>query len=84
MMVTVGSRGQITLPKSLRQRMRIKPGDSITLTEIDDYIMLRPITDTIFDLRGVVLISRPQDLADVREKARQLVAEDVVKGMENG
>lgn len=84
MLVKVGPRGQITIPKSLRNMMSLKPGDSVTLTMIDDYVMLRPVTETLFDMRGSIPVDGPQDFDAIRDRVRQLVAEDVVKGMENG
>lgn len=81
MLVKVGPRGQITLPKSLRQRMNIKPGDSVTLTEIDDYVMLRPVTKTLFDMVGSISVDGPLDFDAIQEEIKEHVAEKVMRSL---
>ncbi|MFO7680354.1 MAG: AbrB/MazE/SpoVT family DNA-binding domain-containing protein [Chloroflexota bacterium] len=84
MLVKVSAKGQITLPQNLRQLLGIKPGDSIVITQNDDGLMLRPVTETLFDLRGIVPVSGPQDFEAVIEEAKRLVATDIVGGLNNG
>lgn len=38
----VSSRGQITLPSSVRKRLGIQPGGIVTLEEKDNIVVLRP------------------------------------------
>ena len=42
----VGDRGQVTIPKELRDRRGIEGGDEIEFVELDDKILLKPPTDT--------------------------------------
>jgi AbrB family looped-hinge helix DNA binding protein len=42
---TVGERGQITLPKDLRDRRGIAGGDEIEIVEVDGEILLKLPTD---------------------------------------
>lgn len=42
----VGDRGQVTIPKELRDRYGIESGDEIEFGEVDGQIVLRPQTDT--------------------------------------
>lgn len=41
----VGDRGQITIPKELRDRRGIESGDEIAFIEVDGTILLKPPTD---------------------------------------
>lgn len=43
---TVGERGQVTIPKELRDRRGIEGGDEIQFIEKDDEIVIKPPTDT--------------------------------------
>lgn len=42
---TVGDRGQVTIPKELRDRQGIKGGDEIKFVETNDEIVIKPPTD---------------------------------------
>ena len=35
-MVTVSTKGQVTIPKSVREELGIRPGDEVTFTETDE------------------------------------------------
>jgi len=83
MLVKVGPRGQITIPKSLRKWMNIKPGDSVTLTTIDDYVMLRPVTKTLFDMVGSIPVDGPLDFDALQEEIKQHVADKVMRSLNN-
>ncbi len=41
----VGDRGQVTIPKELRDRHGIKGGDEVGFVELDDEIRITPSTD---------------------------------------
>lgn len=42
----VGDRGQVTIPKELRDRYGIEGGDEIEFVEVEGQIVLRPPADT--------------------------------------
>lgn len=53
--VTVGSRGQITVPKKLRLQLGLAPGVRLTLTRLDDgRIALRVKNRPISTLAGIL------------------------------
>jgi AbrB family looped-hinge helix DNA binding protein len=79
MLVKIGPRGQITIPKSLRRSLDIKPGDSLAITQTNGELTLQPVKGTIFDLVGSIPVDGPQDFDEIREKAKQHVAQKVVK-----
>ncbi len=64
----VGRRGQITIPRSVRQQLDIKEGDRVAFVQGKEGVVLQPLSQTIFDLRGSVRVSGPQDFAAVRRK----------------
>ena len=52
---TLNSRGQLTIPKPLRERLSLKPGDQITFALLPDRtLILRPKTLHIEDLMGIL------------------------------
>lgn len=83
MLVKVSSKGQITLPKAIREALGIKPGDTIVITRKDDDIVLHPVTETLFDLRGTIQVDGPQDFDAVIEKTKKAVAADVMQGAQD-
>jgi AbrB family looped-hinge helix DNA binding protein len=41
----VGDRGQVTIPKELRDRRGIEGGDEVEFVEVNDEIIIKPPTD---------------------------------------
>ncbi len=74
MFVKMNSEGQITLPESLLSAMKLKVGDSVMITQHKDGIMLRAVTETLYDLRGSVPVDDVQDFNAVIEEAKQQMA----------
>ncbi len=70
--VKIGRRGQITIPRDIRRRLGLNQGDSITLIPEGEQVILRPVIDTLLDLRGSVPVSGPQDFDAIR---RQVIAD---------
>ncbi|MCY3924336.1 MAG: AbrB/MazE/SpoVT family DNA-binding domain-containing protein [bacterium] len=40
---TVGAKGQVVIPKELRDRFGIEPGDEVSFWDCDDHVALRPV-----------------------------------------
>ncbi|HWL85872.1 MAG TPA: AbrB/MazE/SpoVT family DNA-binding domain-containing protein [Polyangiaceae bacterium] len=52
---TVTTKGQVTLPKKIRQRLGVRPGDRVAFREKEDgTIVVEPETIDLMDLYGVV------------------------------
>jgi AbrB family looped-hinge helix DNA binding protein len=64
----VGRRGQITLPRLVRRQTGLKEGDHIALIVQGDQIVIRPLTQTLLDLRGSVPALGEQDFDAIRQK----------------
>ena len=69
---TMTSKGQITIPKSIRDAFSIKPGDRIEFF-IDDQgrLIVWPITQDITSIKGIVDYSGPAVSVEDINKAIQ-------------
>lgn len=83
MLVKVGPRGQITIPKSLRDAVHLNPGDSVALTLDGNELKMRPVTTTIFDLIGSIPVDGPLDFDALHEEMKEYVAQKVLKSLED-
>ena len=52
--LTLGQRGVVTLPKSLREAYSLKPGDSLTLLDLDGLFVLSRRTSMIDELSAEI------------------------------
>lgn len=66
--IKIGKRGQITLPIDIRRRYGLEEGHHLALVQEEDRVILRPINQTLLDLRGSVSVSEPQDFAQIRSE----------------
>ena len=64
----IGRRGQITLPKKVREWLEISEGDRIVFLREDNAVKIKPIRRTLLDLRGVIRVSGPQDFRAIRRE----------------
>ena len=62
------------MPESLLSAMKLKVGDSVMITQHGDGILLRAVTETLYDLRGSVPVDDVQDFNAVIEEAKQQMA----------
>ena len=69
---TMTSKGQITIPKSIRDAFSIKPGDRIEFF-VDDQgrLIVWPITQDITSIKGIVDYSGPAVSVEDMNKAIQ-------------
>lgn len=68
----VTSKGQMTIPKAIRDRMRIKSGDRVDVViEPDGRIVLVPMTVDVADLKGILpKPKKPVSLDDMERAIR--------------
>lgn len=72
MLLTLSSKGQITIPKSVRESLNLEAGDTIALIQVNDEIVLKPVKKTIFDFIGKIPPSSGSpDWDDIRDEARE-------------
>jgi AbrB family looped-hinge helix DNA binding protein len=61
---TITSKGQITLPKELRDRLKLKPGDRIGfITDRSGKISIKAIDTDVRSLRGILKGRRKKPLS---------------------
>lgn len=66
----VGRRGQITVPKAVRQSLGLTEGDHVAFVQSGGDVVLRPVRQSLRDLRGSVPVDGPQDFDAVRDDVR--------------
>lgn len=55
MKATITSKGQVTLPKKVRDQLHLKPGDKVEfLTDDDGTVRVIPVTMPVTKLKGMV------------------------------
>jgi len=64
----VGRRGQITLPREVRRRIKVEEGDQIAFVIDGEQVIIKPITQSLLDLRGSVPVKGEQDFNVVRKQ----------------
>ncbi|MBI5191000.1 MAG: AbrB/MazE/SpoVT family DNA-binding domain-containing protein [Nitrospirae bacterium] len=73
-------KGQVTIPKRVRDKLNIGPGDVITFVQQDDKVVIQPAR-TLLDCMGAVKTAKkPGGWDEVRGKAREYVAGKVMGG----
>ena len=66
--IKISRRGQITIPRDIRRKLGLKGGDNIALIPEGGQVILRPVTETLLDLRGSVPVAEPQDFDEIRRQ----------------
>ena len=74
------SKGQTTIPKEIRDYLELAPGDRILFIQRDGEVILRPVTQTLLDMRGTVRPRRtPEDFNKVRQTVKRKVGKKLVE-----
>ncbi len=50
--VTISSKGQLVLPRKIRDKLKLSTGDRVDLQMVDETIVLRPLKKSLSDLEG--------------------------------
>ena len=80
-MTTMTTKGQVTLPKAIREKLHLKPHDKIVVTTDGNRAVLQPIHGTIMGLKGIFHRKgmKPIDFKKLREEAEKGMAWDAVR-----
>ncbi|MCY4255912.1 MAG: AbrB/MazE/SpoVT family DNA-binding domain-containing protein [Gammaproteobacteria bacterium] len=55
MQATITSKGQVTLPKAIREKFQLEPGDRIEFVfEHDNLLRVAPVTSPVTQLKGML------------------------------
>jgi len=71
----VGRRGQITLPRDVRNWLQIEEGDHVAFLRRGEEIVLHPLIETLLDRRGSLTVRDHQDFDRARREVRKCRAE---------
>ena len=68
---TVSSKGQVVIPKAMRERLGLKPGDVLDVEEIDGALVLRLRRETLAEQK-LRLFGPPVHLEEIAGRLRHL------------
>jgi AbrB family looped-hinge helix DNA binding protein len=75
--VTISSKGQVTIPKEVREALHLKPGDRVTFESRNGQAVLRR-EPSFLELGGSIEPPyRPLDFRKVREEVKRRIAAEV-------
>ena len=66
--VKVGRRGQIAIPRKIRQALDLQEGDRLAFVQRDGEVLLQPLKHTLRDFRGSIPVTEPQDFTAFRQQ----------------
>lgn len=83
-LATMTSKGQVTIPKEIREKLHIKPKDRITFSVEGDHAILHAIHGDIRDLKGIFkhAVKGPIDFKALRRKFETAMAKRQVEILE--
>ncbi len=55
-LVRMSTRGRLTIPKKIRDEMGLKPGDWVTITAKEGYLLLQPVKDGLKGQIGIIKV----------------------------
>jgi antitoxin PrlF len=74
----IGRRGQLTLPRRVRGALNVKEGDRIFFILRGEEMVLKPLRQTLRDLRGTVPVKGEQDFDEIRRQVKWSVGRKTV------
>ena len=77
----ITTKGQVTIPKEIREELGLKPGDKVIFRKEGDSVVLEPAS-TLLDFRGSVKVERYISMAEAREIIKRKRGEKIRKELE--
>lgn len=79
---TLSSKGQLTLPKAVREALGVEAGDTLLVTVQEGKVELVPLSGDILSWYGTAQGKEPPpDWRRVRQQVHETIAEEVVREM---
>ncbi len=77
------SKGQTTIPKTVRDSLRLRPKDKLLYIVEGNHAIVRPIHGSLRGLKGIFrgVVKGPIDFKKLREETKRIVARQVVEEM---
>lgn len=77
---TVTRKGQVTIPKAIRDRLGVREGEKVFFVLRGDEVVLKPLHGDILELKGSIKPSaHPEDFEAIRRKVKKAVSAKVAK-----
>ena len=77
---TLSSKGQMTIPKEIRDYFNLKKNDKLLLTTDNNTLLVKPLTKSFLDLGGSIKPKeKPEDFTAIRKKVMKKISEQAVK-----
>ena len=67
----LSTRGRVTIPIAIREKLQLKQGDRVAFVRIGDDVFMRPVKDTLLDKMGTIPVDKPQDFGEIREETKR-------------
>ncbi len=74
--MTITIKGQVTIPKKIREFLNLKPGDKVIFEKEGDTVVLKPAR-TLLDFRGYVKSERYIPMEEARKMVKQKRGEKI-------
>ena len=69
--VKIHAKGQIIMPKEIRNKLGIKPGRSLSIKVVDDHVEIRPLPDDPIEFLTGIFKGHPRSMAGELLKERK-------------
>jgi len=73
---TITQKGQVTIPKKIRDALNLKPNDQVVFVRRGDSIILKPVKE-ILSLRGSIKVKQPQEFSKIRIETQHIVSQRI-------
>ncbi len=70
-MSKVSRTGQATIPQEIREYLGSREGDRVAFVQKNNEVMIRPVKETLLDMRGSVKVEEPQDFQEIRKVVKR-------------
>ena len=76
---SITSKGQVTIPLEIRQKLKLKPGDKVVYQNAENGIVLKPVKRNMLTDFGFLRtrLKPGKDLDSIRESIRHKIAKRV-------
>ena len=77
----VTTKGQVTIPKKIREKLNIRPSDFVLFVRKGNEVVIKPAR-TLLDLRGLIKTDKQiEDWEKVRDNAKKYVINEVMENL---
>ena len=73
---TITQKGQITIPKKIRDALKLKTNDQVVFVQRGHNMIIKPVKN-VLSIRGSVKVNGEQDFSSVRKHTQTKIAERI-------